>query len=464
MIKKEGDSNDLLTLASYNATHRRRLSNQAWRAFHFGLRKFFSCGVYVFPAIQRGERRGKPMKTTMELINERTALWEQTKALLDRSRDPVTGMVPADEVAKFERMTAQIKQIGNEINLREKQAEMDRLIYGDKAPASPAPSSAPTVTSSGKGGNAIASESYTNAFSNMLRGLGNITEVRDALSVGVDREGGYTVPETFSKKLVEKLNDHNVIRRMANVIQTVNGEHKIPIAAANAEADWIDEAAPVPETTLEFDKISFGAYKLGALLKATNEFLKDTAIDVEDYVADQLALALGNKEEVAFINGTGVKQPTGLLHDTDGAGIGATTANSGIVTFDDVMRLYYSLGAPYRKDAAFLCNEDLLLKLMMLKDGSGQYLWKPSLELGKPDTLLGKPIVTSAYMPELTAGKKVLLFGDFDYYWIADRGKRTLRRLNELFAMNEYVGFLMTQRVDGKLILKDAMKALKVKE
>lgn len=177
---------------------------------------------------------------------------------------------------------------------------------------------------------------------------------------------------------------------MAKLIRTVNGEHKIPIAAATAEANWIDEAAPVLETTLEFDKISFGAYKLGALLKCTGEFLHDTSLDVEDYVTDQLALALGSLEEQSFILGTGVKQPTGLLHNTDGAGIGATTECSGIVTFDDVMRLYYSLGAPYRKDAAFLCNEDLLLKLMLLKDGSGQYLWKPSLEVGKPDTLLGE--------------------------------------------------------------------------
>ncbi len=409
------------------------------------------------------------MKNIMDLKNDRKDIWEQTKAFIERNRDPKTGLVPADAVAQYNRMVEQIRLIGAEITRREEQMEMDRQLYGDAAPAvTPAPTaavitpSAPSVANPGKAGSAIASDRYSNAFSDMIRGLGNITEVRDALSAGVDKEGGYTVPDTFNKKLVEKLNDHNVIRRIAKVIQTVNGEHKIPIAAATAEANWIDEAAPVPETSLEFDKTSFGAYKLGALLKATNEFLHDTSIDVEDYVADQLALALGNKEEWAFINGSGKKQPTGLLHDTDGAGIGATTANSGIVTFDDVMRLYYSLGAPYRKDAAFLCNEDLLLKLMMLKDGTGNYLWKPSLEVGKPDTLLGKPIITSAYMPELDAGNKVLLYGNFDYYWVADRGKRTLRRLDELFSLNEMVGFLMTQRVDGKLILKDAMKVLKV--
>ena len=409
----------------------------------------------------------KLMKSIMDLRNDRTAIWEQTKALLDRSRDPKTGLVPADAVAQYNRMVAQIQRIGDEITRREEQAELERQIYGDAAPAAKpasAPTIAPSVTAPVMTGSALASESYTNAFSNMIRGLGNIMEVRDALSVGVDREGGYTVPDTFNKKLVEKLNEHNVIRRMAKVIQTVSGEHKIPIAAAAAEANWIDEAAPIPETTLEFDKISFGAYKLGALLKCTGEFLHDTSIDVEDYVADQLALALAQKEEMAFINGSGQKSPTGLLHDTDGAGIGATTANSGMVTFDDVMRLYYSLGAPYRKDAAFLCNEDLLLKLMLLKESSGQYLWKPSMEIGKPDTLMGKPIVTSAYMPELAEGNKVLLYRSFRYYWAADRGKRTLRRLDELFSLSDAVGFLMTQRVDGKLILKDAMKVLKVKE
>ena len=105
-----------------------------------------------------------------------------------------------------------------------------------------------------------------------------------------------------------------------------------------------------------------------------------------------------------------------------------------------------------------------MMKLMLLKDGEGRYLFNPSLEIGKPDTLLGKPVYTSAFMPELAAGKKVLLFGDFSYYWIADRGARSLRRLNELFAINEFIGFMTTERVDGKLILPDAMKVLKVKE
>ena len=105
---------------------------------------------------------------------------------------------------------------------------------------------------------------------------------------------------------------------------------------------------------------------------------------------------------------------------------------------------------------------------MLLKDGNGRYLWKPGLEIGKPDTILGHEIYTSTYMPAITnvpgtdAGKKVLLFGDFDYYWIADRTNRSMKRLDELYAVNDQVGFLGTQRVDGKLILPEAMQVMKL--
>ena len=103
---------------------------------------------------------------------------------------------------------------------------------------------------------------------------------------------------------------------------------------------------------------------------------------------------------------------------------------------------------------------------MLLKDGNSNYIWKPGLEVGKPDTILGRPIHTSSYMPAISGkaaqdkNKKILLFGDFNYYWIADRTSRTLKRLNELYAVTDQVGFISTQRVDGKLILPEAMQVM----
>ena len=209
------------------------------------------------------------------------------------------------------------------------------------------------------------------------------------------------------------------------------------------------------------------------MVKVTNELLNDSAFDIASYIAQRFGVRFGNAEEDAFINGTGVSanpattpsQPTGILTSLT-ASSGNTTANAQTVHFDNIYKLYYSLKSPYRKKASFLCHETLLLQLMLLKDGNLNYIWKPGLEVGKPDTILGHPIHTSAYMPAITGNatqdknKKVLLFGDFSYYWIADRKNRTLKRLNELFAVNDMIGFIGTQRVDGKLILPEAVQVM----
>lgn len=204
----------------------------------------------------------------------------------------------------------------------------------------------------------------------------------------------------------------------------------------------------------------------------SNELLNDSAFDIGAHIARRFGVRFGNAEEDAFINGKGVpadpsttpSEPTGIL--TTLATPSVTTAGSGIISFDDVYKLFYALKGPYRQKAKFLCNETALLQLMLLKDGNGQYIWKPGIEIGKPDTILGHAVYTSTYMPAIEgdpasdAGKKVLLFGDFSYYWIADRTNRTMKRLNELYAVNDQVGFIGTQRVDGKLILPEAMKVL----
>jgi HK97 family phage major capsid protein len=197
------------------------------------------------------------------------------------------------------------------------------------------------------------------------------------------------------------------------------------------------------------------------MIKVSNELLNDSAFNIASYIAERFGVAMGNAEEKAFINGDGDKKPTGLLADT-GAQLGVTANSETLVTFDEIFALYYSLKAPYRRRASFLCNEALLLQLMTIKDKNDNYIWKPSLDIATPDTILGRPIYTSAYMPSQAAGEKVLTFGDYNYYWVADRANRTFKRLNELYAVTDQVGFLTTQRVDGKLILPEAVKYLKM--
>jgi len=302
---------------------------------------------------------------------------------------------------------------------------------------------------------------YTNAFWDMIRSRGDLTQIHNALSVGVDTEGGYTVPDEFERKLVEALEENNIFRGLATVIHTSSGTRKIPIAEDTGEASWIDEGEEIVEADATFGQTTLSAYKLGTMIKISNELLHDSAFDLASYIARRFGVRMGNAEEKAFFTGDGIGKPLGLLDDA-AAEVGVTAASATAVTFDEIFKLYYSLKSPYRKKASFLCNEALLLQLMMIKDNNGNYIWKPSLEVAKPDTILNKPIRTSSYMPALSAGNKALVFGDYSYYWIADRTNRTFRRLNELYARTDQVGFLTTQRVDGKLILPEAVKVLQM--
>ena len=143
--------------------------------------------------------------------------------------------------------------------------------------------------------------------------------------------------------------------------------------------------------------------------------------------------------------------------------MGVTAASASAISIDEIMDLFYSLKSPYRKNAAFVTNDATIKAIRKLKDGNGQYLWQPSVTAGQPDSLLNRPLKTSAYVPVIASAAKTIAFGDFSYYWVADRQGRSFQRLNELFAVTGQVGFKATQRVDGKLILAEAVKVLQMK-
>jgi HK97 family phage major capsid protein len=140
-----------------------------------------------------------------------------------------------------------------------------------------------------------------------------------------------------------------------------------------------------------------------------------------------------------------------------------TTGTNNAITADEVMNLIYALKRPYRKNASFLTNDQTLSIIRKLKDANGAYLWQPSYQAGEPDRLLGYSVHTSPFMPVPAAGAKVIAFGDYSYYNIGDRGTRSFAELKELFAGNGMVAFLAKERVDGKLLLPEAVQVLKIK-
>ena len=398
------------------------------------------------------------MNKIQELREKRAKAWDAAKAFLDTKRGS-DGLLAAEDVATYEKMESDVVNLGKEIDRLERQTALDAEL--NKPTADPLTSKPAQVTSDLKTGRA--SDAYKKAFWNAIRSKNPRPEILNSLLEGTDSEGGYLVPDEFEHTLVQKLTAANVLRPLCHVIQTSFGDRKIPVVASKGTADWVDEEGTYPLSDDTFSQVVLGAYKLATMIKVSEELLSDSVFDIEGYVSDQFGKRIGDKEEDAFLTGNGVSKPIGILHTTGGAEVGVTTAGASAITGDELIDLVYSLRAPYRKSAVFVLNDTTVKLLRKLKDGDGQYLWRPGITENAPDTILGHRIVTSEFMPSVSAGNKSIAFGDFSYYWIADRQGRTFKRLNELYATTGQIGFLASQRLDGKLILPEAIKVLQQK-
>ena len=399
------------------------------------------------------------MKELMEMRDKRVQSWNAAKAFLESHRGE-DGTLSAEDDAIFNKMMDDVDKLGREIARMEKMEAMD--VEMSKATSKPL-TSAPTtrmedepVSKTGRGGNG-----YAKNFWNAMRSKSVSHEVLNALQVGTDSEGGYLVPDEYERTLIEALEDQNIFRQLAHVIHTSSGDRKIPVVASKGTASWIDEEAQYPESDDAFGQVSIGAYKLATMIKISEELLNDSVFDMPAYIAKEFARRIGAAEEEAFFTGNGTGKPLGILAATGGAETWVTAAAADKITMDEVIDLFYSLRAPYRRNAVFIMNDATVKALRKLKDGQGQYLWQPSITAGTPDTILNRPVYTSGFMPTLATGNKTILFGDLGYYWVADREGRSFKRLNELYAPTGQVGFLASQRVDGKLILPEAVKVLK---
>ena len=396
--------------------------------------------------------------TINELRNKRAKLWEGTKAFLETHRRE-NGTLSAEDDATYAKMEQEISDLGREISRLERQEAMDaELNKPVNTPITTRPGAAKEETKTGR-----ASDAYRKNFWNAMRSKTPDRSITDALKIGTDSEGGYLIPDEFERTLLSGLEENNIFRTLANIIQTTSGDRKIPIVASHGSAAWVDEEGAYSESDDAFAQITLGAYKLGTMMKVSDELLNDSVFDLENYLSGEFARRIGNAEEDAFINGDGVGKPTGILAAKGGGEIGVTTSSGTAFTADDLINLYHSLLTPYRKKAVWLMNDSTVQFIRKLKDSNGQYLWQPSLVAGTPNTILGCPVMVSRYMPEIGAGNKAVAFGDFSYFWIADRQGRSFMRLNELFAAHGQVGFRGSQRVDGKLILPEAIKVMQLK-
>lgn len=401
------------------------------------------------------------MSKILELREKRAKAWDAAKQFLDAKRG-ADGMLSEQDTATYDKMEQDVMNLGKEIERLERQAAIDaELSKATSTPLTGKPGAKMGKDETEKTGRA--SDEYKGSFWNAMRVKAPMPSVLNALQEGTDSEGGYLVPDEFERTLVEALEEENVFRTLAHVIKTSSGDRKIPVVASKGTASWVDEEGAYTESDDAFSQVSIGAYKLGSMIKVSEELLADSVFDLEAYISKEFARRIGAREEESFFNGDGKGKPLGILAAKGGAEVGVTAASATAITADEVIDLFYSLKAPYRKNAVWVLNDATVKQIRKLKDSTGQYLWQPSLVAGTPDTILGRPVKTSAFMPTAAAGAKTIAFGDFKYYWIADRQGRTFKKLSELYAANGQVGFMGTQRVDGKLILPEAIKVLQMK-
>lgn len=396
--------------------------------------------------------------TITEMRNKRKKLIETMDGFLDTHKTK-NGTLSAEDDKTYKTMEDEISELTNEIHRMERreaiEAELEKPV---SKPIIENPMNGRLDNSENKTGRAA--DSYKTAMLSALRS--NFRNVSNVLQEGVDADGGYLVPEEYDSRLIDGLEEENIIRKLGHRI-TTSGERKINIAATKPAAAWIDEGEALTFSDATFSQINLDAHKLHVAVKVTEELLYDNAFQLENYIIKEFYKALANAEEDAFINGDGTGKPLGILAASGGAEVGVTAASATAITADEVINLVYSLKRPYRKNAVFILNDQTIAALRKLKDGNGAYMWQPALVAGEPDKLLGYPVYTSAYMPTIEAGAKTIIFGDLSYYNIGDRGSRSFAELRELFAGNGMVGFVAKERVDGKLVLPEAIKVLQQK-
>lgn len=308
----------------------------------------------------------------------------------------------------------------------------------------------------------LAGSFYEGIFIDSAIGDNRNPAIVECLSQQSDSMGGYLVPDSMEKKIIHSLKENNVIRRLATVIRTDSSDRYIPLLATMSDAQWLGENAAIQLAEASFSAVRFKQHKLGMMIQLSNELINDGGVDVPTFLSEAFAEQIASTEEDAFINGGGVDMPKGLLA-SDSAEIGVTAQAADAIAAEEIISLYDSLDEKYRQNAVFMMHEDTAKALRLLKDEHGHYLWREALG-GEPDRLLGRPVHLSRFMPKMAAGAKPVLFGDLSKYWIADRGNRSSRRFDELFADQGQTGFRMIERIDGKLILPEAVKVIQMAE
>lgn len=387
--------------------------------------------------------------TVQDLYEKRANIVAQARKLMDDHKDDWTD----ERQAQYDKMDADIDKLTKEIRNREKLEAIDREAAESTGRQLPPPT--PEVRT-GEPVRPTSTPEYRAAYMEYVR-TGNPNELR-SLNITADPSGGYLIPDELHGSMVTALNEYVPMRQYATVI-TTSSDRNIPVANLDGTAYWTDEEDSYTESDETLALRVLTGHKLTRLQKVSEELVQDSQFDIGGFLSNAFAMSFSKAEEPAFTDGNGIARPLGYIVDAD---LGVTTAAADAIEGDEIIDLFYSLKAPYRRRAVWQMNDATCGVVRKMKDGLGQYLWQPSLQAGQPDAILGRPVVANNSVDTIAASTDVIAFGDFSFYYIVDRGQPILQRLVELYAATGQVGYRMARRMDGKLTISEAVKRMRM--
>lgn len=399
------------------------------------------------------------MDELKKLIEAMGRAFEEFKAQNDSRIKAIEskGYAPADLEEKVARINADISNI----------AEMKKQLEAIETAVARA-------QFGGGQGQSIESQNRLKAFSHLMRrGAENIKEleVQAAASTLSDPDGGFTVPEEVDAAIDRVAATMSAMRSLATVMAISTDTYKKLVSQGGATSGWTAEKGSRSETTTPtLAEIAINTKEIYAMPYATQQLLDDSRIDIGAWLAGEVSIEFTEEEGDAFISGNGVEKPKGIGAYTMVANASYAWGKVGYIAgghasllnnLDKLIDVQHALKPVYRNGASWLMNDATVGVVRKFKDGDGNYIWRPGLLEGAPDTLLSKPVVVDDNVDDIGANKYPIFYGNFKRaYLIIDRlGTRVLR---DPYTAKPYVAFYTTKRVGGGIVMYEALKALKI--
>lgn len=399
------------------------------------------------------------MKRLEKLLQQRAKLVNDIREIGEKAEKEGRNLL-GEERTQIDAIEADIAALEGDIERTKRQIEREKSLTQPVNQEAQAVRSGGFQTTSQNPQSQRATQEYRDSFARYL----STGEARDLIA-GTDPQGGYLIPEAMSSELLQDLKKQVVMRQISRVRPPLRGVKSIGNPTISARMSSFKRGTelgrPTYDTSLKFGKRSMTVIPFVGSIKVSRSLLFNaTLADVEAIIREEIARDRGEFEEQEFLTGDGAGHALGVFTASNDGIPTTRDVNTGLatgLTADGLVRIVETLDSRYFPNAKWLVHNDFVLNARLLKDGNGQYIWKPGLDAGKPDTLLNFPIVRGSYVPHTFAnGLYVAVFGDFQHYWIQDSADMSIQKLVELYAEDNMDAYIVRGENDAAPVRAEA--------